>query len=142
MNEKEIYEYLKNKYEDKSSDKAYGLGTREMEHEEKEGFEHDEAKKIVKHMYHSEGNKVLKGEYFSMNDAKEVKERYRGIIPHGVSECDVYIAINAQYHDFINLYKSWFGSGVDHKIVESGLIFWFQDEDKPGIQKLKGYFEK
>lgn len=142
MNEKEIYEYLKNKYEGGSSHEVYGIGSRDLKDDEKEGFEHEEAKKIVKHMYHSEGSKVLKGEYFSMNDAKEVKERYRGIIPHGVSECDIYVAINAQYHDFINLFRSWFHSGTDHKIVESALIFWFQDEDKPGIQKLKEYFEK
>lgn len=133
MNEKEIYKYLKNKYEN-VSEEAIGTAYKT------EGFKHEEAKHIVKHMYHTEGNKVFKGEYFSMNDAKEVKERYRGIIPVGVETEDIYIAINAQYHDYINLFKLWFTSGIDHKIVESGLIFWFQDEDNSGVKKLKEYF--
>lgn len=155
MNEKEIYLYLKNKYgkgekdlfhedsdmmmhkKNKSMHREYGM------HEEgHEGFEKEEAKELVEEMYHTESGKVYKGEFFTLEDAKEVKKRYRGIIPPSVEECDIYVAINAQYHDYINLFKTWFTSNISHKIVESALIFWFQDEDYEGAMKLKEYFCK
>ena len=48
------------------------------------------------------------GEKFDMTKAKEVCARYRGIIPQTVTHADVYVAINAQYHDYCELFKSWF----------------------------------
>lgn len=36
---------------------------------------------------------------------------------------DVYVAINAQYHDYCELFKAWFGDSVDSKIVESAINF-------------------
>lgn len=55
---------------------------------------------------------------------------------------DVYVAINAQYHDYSNLFKSWFGDRIDHKVIESAIVFWFKDEDNPGTTKLVKYFRE
>ena len=46
---------------------------------------------------------------------------------------DVYVALNAQYHDNIELYKEWFGEdnieNIKDKIIESAIVNWFEDED-------------
>lgn len=63
-----------------------------------------------------------------------------GFLPSTVNPVDV--AINAQYHDYANLFKSWFGDRIDHKVIESAIVFWFKDEDNPGTTKLVNYFRE
>lgn len=43
--------------------------------------------------------------------------------------CDVYVAINAQYHDYAKLFEEWFGGNIDNKVFESAITFWFKDVD-------------
>lgn len=93
-------------------------------------------------MYHFENGRKYVGEKFDMTKAKEVCERYRGIIPQTVTHADVYVAINAQYHDYCELFKSWFGDGVEQKIIESAVIFWFKDDDYKDGFKLWNYFKE
>lgn len=57
-------------------------------------------------------------------------------------DADVYVAINAQYHDYCELFKSWFGDGVEQKIIESAVIFWFKDDDYKDGFKLWNYFKE
>ena len=95
--------------------------------------------KIVKKMFHTEGGRKYVGEKFDMLKAKEICERYRGIIPQSATHGDVYVAINAQYHDYCELFKAWFGDSVDSKIVESAINFWFKDDDFKG-NKVWKYF--
>lgn len=56
---------------------------------------------------------------------------------------DVYVALNAQYHDNIELYKEWFGEdnieNIKDKIIESAIVNWFEDENA-GIEKVWNYF--
>lgn len=42
---------------------------------------------------------------------------------------DVYVAINAQYHDYAKLFEEWFGGNIDNKVFESAITFWFKDVD-------------
>lgn len=44
----------------------------------------------------------------------------------------VYVAINAQYHDYAKLFEEWFGGNIDNKVFESAIIFWFKDVDFDG----------
>lgn len=44
--------------------------------------------------------------------------------------------------DYANLFKSWFGDRIDHKVIESAIVFWFKDEDNPGTAKLVNYFRE
>ena len=97
---------------------------------------------LVSNMYHFENGRKYVGEKFDMTKAKEVCERYRGIIPQTVTHADVYVAINAQYHDYCELFKSWFGDGVEQKIIESAVIFWFKDDDYKDGFKLWNYFKE
>lgn len=105
----------------------------------KEIFTEHEAKELVSEMYHYEGDKKVSGEHFTMHKAEEVYEKYKGHFMVKASICEVYIAINAFYHDFVNLLKTWFGSTLDEKIIMLAITFWFKDEDHHG-NKLMGYF--
>lgn len=109
---------------------------------EGEHFNEPYAKYLVSEMYHIENGRKHVGEKFDMSKAKEICERYRGIIPHSVTPADVYVAINAQYHDYCELFKSWFGEGIDQKIIESAIIFWFKDDDYKDGFKLWNYFKE
>lgn len=97
------------------------------------------AKYTVSQMYHTENGRKYVGEKFDMSKAKEVCERYRGIIPQSVN---VYVAINAQYHDYCELFKAWFGDNIDTKIIESAINFWFKDDDYKGGCKIWKYFKE
>lgn len=56
-----------------------------------------------------------------------------------VEPCDVYVAINAQYHDYSKLFEEWFGGNIDNKVFESAITFWFKDVDFDG-DKVWEYF--
>ena len=58
-----------------------------------------------------------------------------------INVCDVYVAINSQYHDYAELFKSWFGDGIEQKIVESAIVFWFKDADCKAENKVVKYLE-
>lgn len=94
----------------------------------------------VSKMFHTEGGRKYVGEKFDMLKAKEICERYRGIIPQSATHGDVYVAINAQYHDYCELFKAWFGDSVDSKIIESAINFWFKDDDFKEGCKVWKYF--
>lgn len=105
-----------------------------------EGFDEYEAKEIVAEMYHYEKGRKVEGEHFDMHKAKEVKEKYKEHFTVNASVHDVYVAINAFYHDFINLFKMWFGINSEEKIIMLAITFWFKDDDYQG-NKLMNYFE-
>lgn len=69
-------------------------------------------------------------------------KRYRGILSQSITHADVYVAINSHYHDYCELFKAWFGDGIDQKIIESAIIFWFKDDDYREGSKLWNYFKE
>lgn len=72
-------------------------------------------------------------------EAHEICERYKEVLPNDVEPCDVYVAINAQYHDYAKLFEEWFGGNIDNKVFESAITFWFKDVDFDG-DKVWEYF--
>lgn len=103
-------------------------------------FDEHEAKEIVADMWHYEGDRRHSGEHFDMHKAKEVYEKHKEHFVVKASPCDVYIAINAFYHDFCKILKSWFGTNIDEKVILLAIAFWFKDDDYQG-NKLLDYFE-
>ena len=99
-----------------------------------------DAKDIVSKMFHFESGRKYIGEKFDMYRAKEICERYKGLIPSNISACVVYIAINSQYHDYIELFKNWFTDNLEQKIIESAIVFWFKDADCLKQHKVIKYF--
>lgn len=104
-----------------------------------EHFTESEAEYLVADMYHTENGRKYSGEKFDMHKAKEICERYRGILPTSATVADVYVAINSQYHDYAELFKNWFGDGIEQKIVESAIVFWFKDADCKAENKVVEY---
>jgi hypothetical protein len=100
-----------------------------------------EAKEVVAKMWHYHHDEKDKGEHFSMYKAKEICEMYHDILPSNVKYPEIYVAINAQYHDMGELFKHWFGYNVDSKLIESALVFWFGDVDYPHASKVAKYFK-
>lgn len=94
--------------------------------------EQHEAREVVEQMYHVKDNKKYIGEKYDMNKAHEICERYKEVLPNDVEPCDVYVAINAQYHDYAKLFEEWFGGNIDNKVFESAITFWFKDVDFDG----------
>lgn len=90
-------------------------------------------------MYHVKDNKKYIGKKYDMNKAHEICERYKEVLPNDVEPCDVYVAINAQYHDYAKLFEEWFGGNIDNKVFESAITFWFKDVDFDG-DKVWEYF--
>lgn len=72
---------------------------------------------------------------------EEVCKRYRGVIPASITACDVYVAINSQYHDYSSLFKTWFMDGIEQKIIESAMTYWFADDDCKSENKVVKYFK-
>lgn len=139
-----VYEMLSNKgshkeyYDDGYVDKEKLF---KMLMSEEEGFNDEEARYIVSQMYHISGGRKHSGEHYDMTKAKEICERYRSIIPSSNTHADVYIAINAQYHDYCELFKAWFGENIDVKVFESAVNFWFKDDDYITENKVYKYFK-
>jgi hypothetical protein len=125
----------KYKHEDKYKRMNYRRHSESMEH-----FTEPEAKHIVSEMYHSERGKKHLGEVYDMHKAKEICERYNDMLPSSATPADIYIAINAQYHDYSELFKKWFGDNIDSKIIESAIVFWFMDVDYKSKSKVMDYF--
>lgn len=107
-----------------------------------EHFDESHARHIVNQMYHKENDRVVSGEHFSMHKAKDVCETYSKLYHLDITPEDTYIAINAQYHDYYTLFKSWFGTNTDNKIIESAICFWFKDADYTKGSKLMHYFQE
>ena len=105
-------------------------------------FSESEAEYLVSRMYHTENGRKYSGEKFDMHKAKEVCERYRGILPTSVTAADVYVAINSQYHDYAELFRSWFTDGIEQRVIESAIVFWFKDADCKSENKVVGYFRE
>lgn len=68
-----------------------------------------------------------------------LQSQKQAILPNDVEPCDVYVAINAQYHDYAKLFEEWFGGNIDNKVFESAITFWFKDVDFDG-DKVWEYF--
>lgn len=108
-------------------------------------FDEEYAKWQVSTMYHTADNgKICKGEIYNYDCAKNVFDKYVRNINSSITVWDVYVAINAQYHDYIRLYSEWFRNinknELDNKIIESAITFYFKDEDS-GSTKTWNYFK-
>lgn len=96
-------------------------------------FSEEFAEDVVGRMFHTDkkSGRKIEGEYFSMSKAEDVYDSIRGKIGADNNVYDVYVAINANAHDKMNLFSSWFEDGVDESIIEDAVEFYFLDEDAP-----------
>lgn len=93
-----------------------------------EHFNEAYSKFLVSKMWHKDSiGRKYAGEKYNMDKAKEICERYRGMIPSYVTLPDIYLAVNYQYHMYHCLFKKWFGEDIDHQVIESAITYWFKD---------------
>lgn len=104
----------------------------------------DELDDIISSLTKLNNGKVCKGEIYNYDCAKNVFDKYVRNINSSITVWDVYVAINAQYHDYVRLYSEWFRNinknELDNKIIESAITFYFKDEDS-GSTKTWNYFK-
>lgn len=78
-------------------------------------------------------------------DAKAIYDKHVRNINREITYWDVYVAVNAQYHDYVRLYQDWFPNlteeQLDEKVIYSAINFWFKDEDA-GTGKVWNYFKE
>ena len=88
------------------------------------------AKMDVGCMHHkNKAGQVEKGEHWSV---AQVAEAVKGMsIPGNANIWDVYVALNANYHDKNVKFLEWFKEDSDKKIIEDAICFYFMDEDAP-----------
>lgn len=79
------------------------------------------------------------GVNMTMPSANKEASKTNPNLTYDVEPCDVYVAINAQYHDYAKLFEEWFGGNIDNKVFESAITFWFKDVDFDG-DKVWEYF--
>lgn len=119
-----------------------GVGEDERYEYGDEHFNKQEAKQTVDEMYHVKDGKKYIGEKYDMQKAHEVCNKFKDKLEEDIEVADVYVAINAQYHDYCELFEKWFGKGnFDEMIFESAIAFWFDDVDF-GEDKLWKYFNE
>lgn len=84
-------------------------------------YDEDFARYDVSKMYHidKQGRRV-EGEHWSVSQAKEVMQSNGISAPN--NEYDVYVALNAFWHDLSNVEE-------DDEIVKLAVAFWFKDAD-------------
>jgi len=96
------------------------------------------AREDVAGMHHkSAKGEVIKGEHWNM---EQVAAAIKGVsIPGNTNIWDVYVALNANWHDKNVKFAEWFGTDADRKIIEDAVSFYFMDEDGPKDGKIWEY---
>lgn len=89
-------------------------------------YTEDFARWDVSQMFHTEDEEEVRGEHFSVSQAEKfAKEKNIKYL------WDVFVAVNANYHDKARLFSEWFedSEDVDERIVADAMAFYFEDED-------------
>ena len=70
-----------------------------------------------------------KGEHWNM---EQVATAIKGMsIPGNTNIWDVYVALNANWHDKEVKFSEWFGPDAEKKIIDDAINFYFLDDDAP-----------
>ena len=123
-------------------EKVYSAKTEKPISQEEDKINEEDAKSIVAKMYHCSDGKKYIGERFDISTAKEICEKYKKLSKYTMTYTDVYIAINCQYHSYYELFKLWFPNNVEHKIIESAIVYWFKDDDFIGNKVHSHFMDK
>lgn len=88
------------------------------------------AREDVSKMYHKNPKgETIKGEHWNID---QITAAIKGMsIPSSTNIWDVYVALNANWHDKEVKFAQWFGSESDQRIIEDAINFYFMDIDAP-----------
>lgn len=106
-------------------------------------FDREYAEWQVEQMYHKDKDgRTHRGEHWNREQTNAVMTNYKSTLPSEVTRCDFYVALNAQWHDYICWMRELFATEqeAEDAIIKSAVKFWFQDEDWDGNDKVWAYF--
>ena len=106
-------------------------------------FDREYAEWQVEQMYHKDKDgRTHRGEHWSREQTNAVMANYKSTLSSEVTPCDFYVALNAQWHDYICWMRELFATEqeAEDAIIKSAVKFWFQDEDWDGNDKVWAYF--
>lgn len=88
------------------------------------------AREDVSIMHHKNiKGEAVKGEHWNM---EQVTTAIKGLsIPGNANIWDVYVALNANWHDKDIKFGEWFNTDAEKKIIEDAINFYFMDADGP-----------
>lgn len=88
------------------------------------------AREDVAGMHHKNTKgEIIKGEHWNMD---QVTSAAKGLsVPAAATPWDVYVALNANWHDKEVKFTEWFGPDADKRIIEDAINFYFNDADAP-----------
>lgn len=141
INERDMHEFHELASKSLYDEKPIYLEKEIVETPQTEKLTQIKARDMVSQMYHIENGRKYIGEKFDVYKAKEVCQRYRGILPNNVTYLDVYLAINSHYHNYICLFRQWFDQDADCKIIEAAMTYWFLDDDWKYEDKVSRLFK-
>lgn len=96
----------------------------------------------VSTMHHKCGDKIYKGEHWSIEETSAVMAQYRAMLPPEVTPYDFYVALNSEWHDYHCWAREHFDSEeiAETAIIDGAVRFWFKDDDWPTPNKVWCYF--
>ena len=100
-------------------------------------FDKETAVELVSDMFHIDknGNKH-EGEYFSIEQAKIVRDKHL----QDANIYDIYVALNATYHDWHCLFVEWMPNVTDEYYIKAMKRFYYEDDDYYCKEKVWDYF--
>ena len=103
-------------------------------------FDEKFARWQVKQMYHKDATgEEIKGERWSVENVEEVYSKYKAKLPAGTTVFDLYVALNATWHDKAELFKKWDEENFEQMILEDAICFYFMDCDWKSDGKVWDY---
>lgn len=84
----------------------------------------------VEQMYHKTADgKVCKGQHWTPEDAEEVYTKHKSKLPANTTVWDMFVVLNANFHDRYELFKDWDPDNCEKMVVEDAIKFYFMDCD-------------
>lgn len=81
-------------------------------------------------LYHkNKKGETVKGEHWNMEQVSNAVKGHS--IPGNATPYDVYVALNAHWHDKEVKFGEWFGDDADKRIIEDAVCSYFNDADAP-----------
>ena len=95
-------------------------------------------------VHKSKDGKVHRGEHWTYEQTTEVMQSYKSKLPAEITAGDFYVALNAEWHDYICWAMEHYESEdeADNAIIEMAMRFWFLDDDWGDNAKVWEYFRK
>jgi hypothetical protein len=106
-------------------------------------FDKEYAEWQVEQMHHKSADGVEhRGAHWSMTQTNEIFAKHKPKLPGEVTPCDFYVALNAQWHDYICWAKEHFEdeTEAEQAVIDGAVRFWFMDDDWEDNTKVWCYF--